>query len=454
MKNTGLLIAAAVLAALSGVLYWSNHHKPAGDTTVKASPDAAPKILTLNQPDITAVAIHRQDQPRVDLSRDSSGKWQITAPKPLAADQEDVSSMLSTLSSLSSDRLLEEKTSDLSPYGLANPDVEVDVTLKDNKTQKLLIGAQTPSGNNYYAMLSGDPRLFTIATYSKTSLDKSTNDLRDKRLLTADFDKVSQIELLNQKPDKKADITFARNKDAWQILKPKPARADSDEVEGLIRSLRDAKMDVSATTDESKVDAGFKSAKPFAAVKVTGTSGTQELEIRKAKDDYYAKSSVVPGVFKVATSVGTSLDKGLDDFRNKKLFDFGYSDPNKIEIHDGAKSHFLLHSGSDWWGPDGKKLDEMSSQDLVSKVRDLSANKFPDSGFTTPALELTVTSNDNKRVENVSISKKGDTYIAKRENEPELYELPAASVTALQQAAADLKPAVPPTPTSPPAPKK
>ncbi len=27
MKSTGLLIAAALLAALTGVLYWSNHHK-------------------------------------------------------------------------------------------------------------------------------------------------------------------------------------------------------------------------------------------------------------------------------------------------------------------------------------------------------------------------------------------------------------------------------------------
>jgi hypothetical protein len=454
MKSTGLLIAAAILAALSGVLYWSNRHKPAEDTTVKASPDAAPKILSLNQSDITALAIHRKDQPAVNLSRNAAGTWQITAPKPLAADQDDVSSVLSTLSSLNSDRLLEEKASDLAPYGLTDPDVEVDVTLKDNKTQKLLIGNQTPSGNAYYAVLSGDPRLFTIASYSKTSLDKSANDLRDKRLLTADFDKVSQIELINQKPDKKSDIIFARNKDAWQILKPKPARADSDGVEGLIRSLRDAKMDTTATTDEAKADSDFKSAKPFAAVKITGTSGTQELEIRKAEDDYYAKSSVVSGVYKVASSVGTGLDKNLDNFLNKKLFDFGYSDPNKIQIHDGTKSYFLLHSGNDWWGPDGKKLDEMSSQTLVSKVRDLSATKFPDSGFANPTLELTVTSQDNKRVEKVSIAKKGDTYIAKRENEPELYELPASSVTELQQAAADLKPAAPPTPSPAPPAKK
>jgi hypothetical protein len=36
---------------------------------------------------------------------------------------------------------------------------------------------------------------------------------------------------------------------------------------------------------------------------------------------------------------------------------------------------------SNWWGPDGKKLDEMSCEALVVKLRELSANKFPDSGF-------------------------------------------------------------------------
>ena len=441
MKSTGLLIAAAVLAALSGVLYWSNHRKTAEDNTVKASPDASPKILALNQADITRIAIRHKDQPQLDLARNASGAWQITAPKVLATDQDSVSSLLSTLSSLNSERLIEDKANDLVPYGLRNPSLALEVTLKDNKTQKVLVGDETPSGNAYYAMLAGDPRLFTVASYNKTSLDKSANDLRDKRLLTADFDKISQIELTLQKPDKKQDITFGRNKDAWQILKPGPFRAESYPVEDLVRSLKDAKMDTSANTDDAKNAAAFKSATPFAIAKVNGASGTQELEVRKAKDDYYAKSSILSGIYKVPSSVATSLDKSLDDFRNKKLFDFGYAAPNKIEIHDGSKSYFLTHSGSDWWGPDGKKLDDSSAQALVDNIRDLSATKFLDSGFTTPTLEITVTSNDTKRVEKVFIAKSKDTYIARRENEPALYELAASAIPDLEKSAAGLKPA-------------
>jgi hypothetical protein len=64
-----------------------------------------------------------------------------------------------------------------------------------------------------------------------------------------------------------------------------------------------------------------------------------------------------------------------------------------------------------------------------------------------------VTSKDNKQTEKVLISKNGDRYIAKRDNEPALYELNSAAVQALEKAAADLKP-VPAPATPAPATKK
>ncbi|PYT52073.1 MAG: hypothetical protein DMG43_12930, partial [Acidobacteria bacterium] len=138
--------------------------------------------------------------------------------------------------------------------------------------------------------------------------------------------------------------------------------------------------------------------------------------------------------------LGTGLGKKLDDFRNKKLFDFGFADPDKVEVHDGSKGLFLLRSDSDWWS-NGTKMEENSVRSLIDKIRDLSASKFVDSGFTSAVLDLTVTSNDGKRIEKVSISKNGAAYVAKRENEPALYELDASAVTDVQKSAADLKPA-------------
>ena len=442
MKTRGLLIAAIILAALSGTLFWSNRHK-AAESTVSASPSATTKILNFKQGDLTAIDIKKKDDPEVALEK-ADGTWKITQPKPLNADQESVSSVVSTLSSLNADRVIEEKAADLKPFGLADPAIEVSVTLKDNKTSQLQVGDATPTGNDYYAKLAGDPRVFTIESYNKSSIDKSASDLRDKRLLSLNLDKASQIELSTSKQD----ITFARNKDEWQILKPKPWRADGFAVDEVVQALKDAKLETAASAeDHKKAASNFNSGKLVATVKVTAPAGTQVLQVRKNKDAYYAKSSAVDGIYQVASSLSTSLDKKLDDFRNKKLFDFGYETPDKIEIHDAGKSYYATHGGEDWWGPDGKKLDSSSVDALLEKLRDLAADKFPDSGFASPSIRITVISKNNKQTENVLISKAGNSYIAKREGEPALYGIEPVLVTGVEKAAEDVKPAPPPAPT-------
>jgi len=132
--------------------------------------------------------------------------------------------------------------------------------------------------------------------------------------------------------------------------------------------------------------------------------------------------------------------------RTPQTRNFGFADPDKIEIHDGSKAYVITRSGSDW-SSNGTKMDSGAVSDLIDKIRDLSATKFPESGFTAPALDLTVTSDSGKRIEKVQISKHGDSYLAKRENEPALYELPASTVAELQKSAASLKPAAaPPAP--------
>src|SRR5215467_1341614 len=444
MKPVRLLIAAILVAASSVLLWWLNKKQASATKSPVAVTSTSTKILEVPQEQVQAVTIEKAGSAAIELKR-SSGRWSITAPKTLAADQDAVSSVVSSLSSFSSDKLIDEKGLNPGEFGLMKPSLSVTVTKQDGKTLKLLFGDDTPTSSGSYAELAGDSRVFVVARYNKSSFEKSVDDLRDKRLLTLDFEKLSRIELTA----KKETIEFGRNKEQWQILKPKPLRADQFAVEDLVRSLRDAKMELSASDDAKKIETGFKSGKAVATAKITDASERQDLEIRKNKDDYYAKSNAVAGVYKVSSSLGTSTDKALADFRNKKLFEFGFVDPDRIEIHDGSKAYFLTRSSSDWWS-DGKKMDESSVSTLVGAIRDLSATKFPDSGFTTPAIEITVASDSGKRTEKVLISKTGDGYVAKRENEPALYELNASAITDLQNADGGLKPA----PAPPPAPQK
>jgi uncharacterized protein DUF4340 len=437
MKIHGLTIAASVLLVLGAVLYWSNR-KTAANQATKTTPDTPPQILKLDQAAVTRLEIRKKDTEPVTLTKDSPGDWQITEPKSFRADQSSVSGVVSTLSSLSSQRVVEDKATNLQAFGLQNPALELDLAEKDNKSQKLLVGDETPASGGVYAMLAGDPRVFTIASWEKSSIDKGLNDLRDKRLIPVSADKISRLEI-----DRKGqDIEFGRNKDEWQILKPKPMRADGTQVGDLVRQLAEAKMDLTGSDSKSLATA-FASATPVAIAKLTDESSTQALQVRKSKDTYYAKSTAVDGAYKIDSELGKFLGKGIDDFRNKKVFEFGYSDLNKIELHHGAKAYYLTRgtAGSDDWWSNGKKMSSEEVQSLISDLRDLSANKFRDSGFSNPTIEAMVVSDDGKRTEKVEMVKSGDYYVAKRENEPSLYQLDAKGVDDLLKAADELKPA-------------
>ena len=167
MKIRGLLIATVVCAVLAGVLYWSDHRKSSAEAA-KPTSDSSPAILKLDENSITRVEIKKKDAPAIELAKNGSD-WKITEPKAYAADQSSVSSMLSTISSLNSERLVDDKSSDLQRYGLAQPSIELGVTEKDNKTQHLLLGDDTPAGNAVYAALAGDPRVLPLPDIRRTA---------------------------------------------------------------------------------------------------------------------------------------------------------------------------------------------------------------------------------------------------------------------------------------------
>ncbi len=279
--------------------------------------------------------------------------------------------------------------------------------MKDGKTTKLLIGETRLRRAAMFTRSSTAIRACSPSTSSnKGSLDKASKDLRDKHLMTFDQDKISRVELNAEEAGLSSSAASSQNE--WQILKPKPMRADGFQVEELVRKLNDAQMDTNVSDEDAKkAAAAFASATRWRSPRSPTPTARRRWKSARSKDDYYAKSSVVEGVYKVTKDLGEGLDKSLDDFRNKKVFDFGFNDPTRIEIKDGAKTATYEKSG-DKWMSGGKTMDSTSVQALIDKLRDLAATKFVDSGFTTPLIELTVVSNDGKRTEKVQIAPAGD----------------------------------------------
>lgn len=292
MKFRGLIAAAVVLIALGGVLYWSNHHKPA-EPSVATPTTVAPAILKLDQGSIAELTLARKGAAPVTLEKQNGGQWQIKEPKAFDADQDAVSGVLSTLSSLNADRVVEDKAADLKPYGLDDPALAVEIDSADHKQHKLMLGDETPAGSDVYAMVAGDPRVYTLASYNKTGIDKGLDDLRDKKLFHFGFAEPGKIELHAGAKE----WVFTRSSGDWLSGGKK---LDGAAVESLVEKLRD----LSAT---GFPDAGF--AKPDLEATVVSGDGkvTEKVLMAKAGNNTIARRESEAELYQLGATVVSDL---------------------------------------------------------------------------------------------------------------------------------------------------
>ena len=138
--------------------------------------------------------------------------------------------------------------------------------------------------------------------------------------------------------------------------------------------------------------------------------------------------------------------------RNKKLFDFGFKEIASIEVRDGD-TRLTIKKQEDIWkltSEENRELDSTKVQVLIDKLRNLTATSFPSDseadlaryGLTEPAIEATVTTEEDGTDEVLVSSPEKDQVYAARRGQPSSYEVEKIAVEQIQTAIADvLKPA-------------
>lgn len=431
MPWRGLVAALVAMVIAAGLVWWSRSREGTDEGP------KSPELLNLTETEMRKIELRRAGGEVTVLERGDDPVWRLTSPAEYAADREAAQSLVNSLSKLNAEQVVEEKVGDFGEFGLREPRFIALVTMKDGTLHTVMLGDEVPAAGGYYARRAGDERLFTIASFTRTSLDKSASELRDKRLLTFDSAALARVALRARGQS----VEFGRDsRNNWQIVKPEPLRADGWQVEELIRRLREAKLDPGQSEDDArKLAADFARAAPLAVIEVTSGTEAQSLEVKRTSDNrYLGRSSVVPGVHLMTNDIGEGFDKSVADFRTRKLFDFGFAEPARVEFKDeqGARV-FAKENGS--WKEGGKAMDTVGVQSLVDRLRDLAAEGFPASGFTAATIELAVTAGDPATTEKVLIARAGDRYIARRDGEAALYELKEDAVKELIQAARDVK---------------
>jgi len=436
-RNT--LVAIAVLGVLWGGFRYYDRRKSRGAEKSESKP--AEKVLAVESSHIRSFTLKPSDGEAITCTRDDK-TWVISEPHKLAADQTAVSSWLGTLTSATIDDVVDAHPSSLKDYGLDPPATLIEVST-EGKPQNftLRLGDQTPTSSGVYAQIAGNPRVVSLPSYDKSSLEKTLFDLRDKRAVTLDVDQISRIEA--QFKDK--HWTLQKNPDGvWDLTLPPPVRADRSSVDGIVSQLRSLTMQAVVAEDKKQV-AKYGLESPTLRVTMKAPHDTQTLVLGKKDGERYdAMNSALDPIFTVESYFLNQFQKDPADLRDKSLFSFFTFDVKNLEI-DTPKGHWAFEKQNNKWKetePKAKDVSNDKMEALANSIHALRAESFPKAsaadlaafGLNKPAYSFKVQFGDKKQTETVHAAKVGDKVYARRDTDPLPSQLTASALDDIEKA--------------------
>ena len=422
-KFLNTLIALVVLAATWGAFTYYDKHKATEKAPVETS--NAEKIFTLDAQHIQSIAFKPRDGEAFTCRREN-GKWVISEPRHVAVDQGNFSGVLNSLTSATVDQVADPKPASLKDFGLDQPSFTLEISTDAKPAAvTLLLGDDTPTSGDLYAQVSGNPRVVTVASYVKTSLEKKLFDLRDRRALTLEAEQLQKIAVQY----KGGSWTLEKNPEGvWDLALPPLVRADRFTVDGLVSQLRGLTMQAIPSEDKKKGgDYGFGS--PALHLELKGSDGSQTIVVGKKQKDseqYFANNSALDPVFALNSDFITQFQKSQTDLREKDLFSFSSFDAKKVAVNT-PKGHWAFEKQGNKWkqtAPKAKNVSSDKMESFLTHLRDMRADSFPKAanlagfGLAQPPYRFNIQSGDKNTTEIVEAAKSGDHVYARRSTDP------------------------------------
>jgi hypothetical protein len=419
-----LVLLLVAFGGLLAYLYFVDAKKPVSEEGVEKHD----KVFTVESEKIDELKVTSSTGETSTLKKGKEG-WQLVAPVTAKVDDGEVSGITSNLSSAEIQSIVDDAPKDLQGYGLDKPRVEVAFKAAGDKDyRRLLVGNKTPTGGDVYAQRGGEKKVFLIPAYVQSSFDRKPFDLRDKKILAFDRDKVDRLEIVHGG----VTLQLAKTGQDWNIIAPVRARADSSSIESIVTRLQSAQMK-SLPAEEPADLKEYGLDKPVATATVGLGSSRATLLFGKTAEggDVYAKDVTRPAVVTVAGDLLTDIQKNASDLRRKDIFEFRSFNARRIEVTRGAETlafEKVKGSGKDatekWRrvSPNPGDVDQSKMETFLSNLSGLRAQSFADektqTGLASPAATVAATFDEANRQERVRFGRVRDDVFAGLGDEP------------------------------------
>ncbi|MDE2726788.1 MAG: DUF4340 domain-containing protein, partial [Gemmatimonadota bacterium] len=274
--------------------------------------------------------------------------WVITDPVRYAADPDIVVTLLREFSALSPARTIADSAEVLSEYGLERPSASVEVIRGLDTPMVLLLGDVNPTGAAHYAVEQGTRQVFLISAQINGNLRKTTDALRDRRLMRVEQDEVEEIVL--EKGDRRVVLRLDPF-GTWRVEAPYRLPAERDEVINALGTIINATA-IAFIDDAPSSLAGYGLADPVMTATVKSGDGSVLHTLSLGNEEMgqvYAMTSERRNVYSVSTSITRQLDREPDFYRRLTAFDFQSYRVPTFSMNIGDENVTLVkHAFEDW----------------------------------------------------------------------------------------------------------
>jgi len=177
-------------------------------------------------------------------------EWALTKPYKAKADFASAEAVLTSLSSLQMQKIVENEAKDLAKYGLDKPDATITVNSGSTRAS-LALGKK--DGDSVYARDLSRPFVFTIPAMAATDLEKDTTALRRKDMFDGRSFNTTRVELKRGGETLSFDKSKGKDgKDVWKNAAGKDV--DATKVEDMLTKL----SNIRAQLFQDRVDPALK----------------------------------------------------------------------------------------------------------------------------------------------------------------------------------------------------
>jgi hypothetical protein len=431
-KSTLIILLIALLAG--GAVYYFDWKR--GEKQKDKLPEDTSKLaFTAQAADITSFTIShpaRPNSPAVVLQKHDD-VWQITQPINTPADPNSSESIASDIASARISGIEPGTPDRLKAYNLDPPQMVLDFQLQNGSKHTIRFGDRDFTGTSAYSIVdsSKDVSLLPYSLFSTS--DKTADDLRDHAALRFVGNDIASFDLKNPS----GEIAAAKEKSEWKFTKPAGKPADASDVTSLLNTVSVAKMTIVSETAENLSKYGLSNPTiTFHAADAKGKSYTL-LVGRKIDNNYFARDSSRPLIFRINEELYKKLAEGYADLRDKKIVHLDPHDVNRIEVRNSNGTSVFTRKAEkdkdeDWTveSPAEQKGKTVGSWKFFSPTVDARAESVLDNpspkiaaSLTKPAITVTLSSVDGKKLTLDFSAASDDSTYCRSSDGPAVYKL-------------------------------